>query len=290
MAMVSVKASRPVAVMMLAMLSGCAGILPVSQPDPEPKTVEPEPVQEVAQQSTAPAIEGKYLPQQGYDAQGKKIPYVAAPNPYTQQVTPVPAAAKAAFADARAKRENGDLRMARKGFRAMTKEFPTLSGPWVQLAGLSEQREKPEKAREYYHKALEVNPNNVNAYIEQAMFERRQGEFDNARDAYLAALQVWKDYPEAHLNLAILYDLYMNLPEEAQPHYEAYDFLTGKTDERVANWLIEIRRRTGIETSFIDNPPPVPEVPEVPANANAAGEAVSADAGSSAPAKSEEQG
>lgn len=295
MAMVSVNASRPVAVLMLAMLSGCAGILPVKQTEPGPEAVESAPVEPLSSVPREAGVEGKYLPQQGYDEQGKKIPYVAEPNPYTRQQASLPAGAKAAFADAMALMDSGDLRMARKGFRAMTKEFPELSGPWVKLAALAEKREKPEKAREYYVQALEVNPANVNAYLEQAMFERRQGEFSKARDAYLAALELWKDFPEAHLNLAILYDLYMNLPEEAQPHYEAYDFLTGSSDTRVADWLIEIRRRTGIETSFIDNPPPVPALPEAPSEKAAAdkaseGEAVSADASDKAPVTNEEQG
>ncbi|MDY6815409.1 MAG: tetratricopeptide repeat protein [Pseudomonadota bacterium] len=283
--MASVKASTPAALLVLTLLSGCTGVLPVKQTESGPKVVEPEPVQQQAQASAGQGSGGMFLPQQAYDAQGNKIPYVAEPNPYTQHPAPVPPAARAAFADATALMKDGDLRMARKGFWAMTKDFPELSGPWVKLAELAEQREKPEKAREYYRKALEVNPANVNAYLKQAMFERRQGEFATARDAYLAALETWNDFPEAHLNLAILYDLYMNRPEEAQPHYEAYDFLTGGSDPKVADWLIEIRRRTGIETSFIDNPPP-----ELPAEQGAEGKAVSADAAGGGTPETEEQG
>ncbi|HSH12789.1 MAG TPA: tetratricopeptide repeat protein, partial [Desulfurivibrionaceae bacterium] len=271
----------------LTMLSGCAGVMQVKKPESASTVVESGPGEAETQTGTAQGSGGAYLPQQAYDAQGKKIPYVPAPNPYTEQPAPVPAAARTAFADALARMKDGELRMARKGFWAMTKAYPELSGPWVKLAELAEQREQPEKAREYYRKALEVNPANVNAYLKQAMFERRQGEFDNARDAYLAALETWNDFPEAHLNLAILYDLYMNRPEEAQPHYEAYDFLTGGSDPKVADWLIEIRRRTGIETSFIDNPPPEPEVP---AEQAADGEAVSADAAGGGSTQSEEQG
>lgn len=285
--MVSVKASAPAALLVLTLLSGCVGVLPVKQTESGPKTVESGPAEEETQADPAESSGGVFLPQQAYDAEGKKIPYVPAPNPYTQQPAPVPPAARAAFADAVALMKDGDLRMARKGFWAMTKDFPELSGPWVKLAELAEQREKPEKAREYYQKALEVNPANVNGYLKQAVFERRQGEFARARDAYLAALETWNDFPEAHLNLAILYDLYMNRPEEAQPHYEAYDFLTGGSDPKVADWLIEIRRRTGIETSFIDNPPPEPEVP---AEQGAESEAVSADASGGGSPETEEQG
>jgi len=285
--MASVKASTPATLLALTLLSGCAGVLPVKQDEPEPKVVEAEPVENEVQVAPAQSNGGAFLPQQAYDAEGKKIPYVPAPNPYTEQPAPVPPAAKAAFADAVTLMEGGDLRMARKGFRAMTKAYPELSGPWVKLAEIREQRELPAKAREAYRKAIEVNPANVNAYLKQALFERRQGEFENARDVYLAALETWSDFPEAHLNLGILYDLYMNRPEDAQPHYEAYDFLTGGSDPKVADWLIEIRRRTGIETSFIDNPPPEPELPEEQAPET---EAVSADAVSGGAPETEEQG
>lgn len=285
--MVSVKARVPVACLALAMLSGCGGVLQVRDSGLPPKVVEPESAQTVTQRGNPEDTQGAFLPRQKYDAQGKKIPYVAAPNPYTEQSKPVPPEARAAFADGVALLKSGNLRMARKGFRAMTKTFPELSGPWVKLAEIAERREKPEKAREAYQKALEVNPANVNAYLKQAVFERRQGEFARARDVYLAALKTWKDFPEAHLNLAILYDLYMNRPEDAQPHYEAYDFLTGGQDPKVADWLIEIRRRTGIETSFIDKPPSSPKAgPEKAAQ----GKSASADAGKGESMKNEEQG
>jgi tetratricopeptide (TPR) repeat protein len=107
-----------------------------------------------------------------------------------------------------------------------------------------------------------VNKNNVNAYIALGQLQRKQGYFSDAQNTYLEALNVWKDFPEAHLNLAILYDLYVNEPEEAQKHYEAYDFLTGRKDEKVKKWLVEVKQRTGIERSFIDIPPK--EIVEVP--------------------------
>ncbi|WP_051146652.1 tetratricopeptide repeat protein [Marinobacter daepoensis] len=279
MAMVSGNAFRSSVLLTLMVLSGCGAVLPMS-----PADTATDGVNSGASEEHLNTVRGDgkaYLPKQAYSAQGQKIPYVPSPNPYTREAAPVAAEARAAFLDAQALMASGDFRMARKGFWAMTKAYPGLSGPWVKLAALAERREKPEKAREYYQKALAVNPSNVNAYLEQAVFERRQGEFARARAAYLAALEQWKDFPEAHLNLAILYDLYMNQPEQAQPHYEAYHFLRGEDDVRVADWLIEIRRRTGIETSFIDNPPSVPELPDAPAGQTAQSEGPQASSDSS---------
>jgi len=89
------------------------------------------------------------------------------------------------------------------------------------------------------------------------LVQRRQGYFSDAHNTYLEALAVWKDFPEAHLNLAILYDLYLNRAEEAQKHYEAFYFLGGEKDKEAHKWLVEVKQRTGIDTSFIDTPPAV---------------------------------
>ena len=151
--------------------------------------------------------------------------------------------------------QQGRLKEARTQFLKLTEKYPSLSGPWVKLGTIAEREDKYDEAIKHYKEAINVNKNNVNAYIALGLVQRRQGYFSDAQTTYLAALDVWKDFPEAHLNLAILYDLYANKPEEAQKHYEAYSFLSGGKDEKVHKWLAEVKQRTGIEGSFIDNPP-----------------------------------
>ena len=65
-------------------------------------------------------------------------------------------------------------------------------------------------------------------------------------------MSIWKDCPEAHLNLGILYDLYLNQPKKAQQHIEAYLFLTQYKNPTAVAWFNEIQGRTGITSSFID--------------------------------------
>ena len=77
------------------------------------------------------------------------------------------------------------------------------------------------------------------------------GEFNVAQNTLALALQIWPDFPEAHLNLSILYDLYLNDPKSAQQHMEAYVFLNGNKNAQSEQWLAEIQGRTGITTSFI---------------------------------------
>jgi len=204
------------------------------------------------------------LPRQEYDASGARIPYVPQPNPYTSSSTALPTEAKSMFVAASARLGAGDLASAQAKFEQLAEKYPQLSGPWVKLGEIAERREQYDVAIGHYRHAISVNSNNVNAYIALGMAQRRQGRFNDAQDTYLAALDVWKDFPEAHLNLAILYDLYGNQPAAAQRHYEAYDFLTGGKDEKSHKWLAEVRQRTGMEQSFIDAPPIVVEI--VPAD------------------------
>lgn len=195
------------------------------------------------------------LPRLAYNQAGEKLPYIQQPNPYVTETTTIPADARSTFVVASYLLRDGNLKDARTQFKKLTEKYPTLSGPWFKLGAIAEKREKYDEAVKYYEKAISVNRNNVNAYIALGLLHRRQGYFSDAQNTYIKALNVWNDFPEAHLDLAILYDLYLNKPEAAQKHYEAYYFLTSGRDEKVHKWLVEVRRRTGIERSFIDIPP-----------------------------------
>ncbi|MDX1697071.1 MAG: tetratricopeptide repeat protein [Thiohalobacterales bacterium] len=195
------------------------------------------------------------LPLQAYTADGEKIPYVAQTNPYNSSGADIPQAARSAFNMANARLDGGNVKGAQEGFISLTENYPALSGPWLRLGEIAEQLELYDEAIGHYEKAISVNRNNVSAYLRLGLLQRRQGNFRAAENAYAGALHVWKDCPQAHLNLAILQDLYLNRPEDAQRHYEAYAFLAGMKDKKANKWLVEVRQRTGIDRSYVDNPP-----------------------------------
>ena len=259
------------------MVSGCGSLAPLERRTGPAAALE----QSHERGRQVPAPRGVVpLPRQAYDSAGVKVRYVPQPNPYTTDSGDVPQEARRLFLVADTALREGDLRGARKKLQYLTEKFPELSGPWLKLGVIAEKKEQYGDAIEHYQKAISVNRNNVNAYIALGLLQRRQGYFADAQSAYLDALQVWRDCPEAHLNLAILYDLYVNQPEEAQKHYEAYYFLTGQKDEKVHKWLVEVRQRTGIERSFIDIPPKeVAEVPEKTEGGDAGSEGAGEDAG-----------
>jgi hypothetical protein len=276
MVMVSDKANMlPVmALIMVFVVAGCSSMTPVSQ------SMIPAVVTGDSGKREAPVTAGKPvpLPLQSYTAGGEKIPYVAQPNPYTSSGADIPQAAWSAFTTANARLDGGNVKGAQEGFINLTENYPALSGPWVRLGEIAEQLELYDEAVDHYEKAISVNRNNVSAYLRLGLLQRRQGNFRAAEHAYAGALHVWKDCPQAHLNLAILQDLYLNRPEDAQRHYEAYAFLAGMKDKKANKWLVEVRQRTGIDRSFVDNPPK--EVAGSPA-AGTSDDGVTATAGGS---------
>ena len=235
-----------------AFVTGCNSVMPV-KPHVDAQTSDI--VTTASLQPLVTASSDTPLPRQTYNAAGERVPYVPQANPYTTGVMSVPPEAKAIFLVADARLKGGDLEVAKMKFTTLTEKYPSLSGPWLKLGAIAEAQEKFPEAIEHYKRAISVNRNNVNAYIALGLLQRKQGYFSDAYNTYHDALMVWRDFPEAHLNLAILYDLYLNNPEEAQKHYEAYYFLTGEKSEKVQKWLVEVRHRTGIDESFIDTPP-----------------------------------
>lgn len=196
------------------------------------------------------------LPKQKYAMDGTKIPYEAMPNPYLLNPVAVAPVAKKQYQIADAYLKQGKLKEARKEFKSLTRNYPELSGPWVKIAEIAVQREEFSDAIDAYEKALEVNSNNVAAYLDLAKLYREQGHFAEARNTYLRALNSWPDFPEGHFNLAVFYDLYVNDALSAQKHFQAYYFLTGNRSEEVRKWLVELQRRTGDERNYVDTAPP----------------------------------
>ena len=75
------------------------------------------------------------------------------------------------------------------------------------------------------------------------ILERRKGNFENALQAYQRAIEIDAKYARVHLNLGILFDLYLQDLEKALQHYRLYQTLTNDENEQVAGWIVDIERR-----------------------------------------------
>jgi Tfp pilus assembly protein PilF len=126
----------------------------------------------------------------------------------------------------------------------LLENYPDLSGPCLNLALVYQYQDEPELAEQYYRYALQINPNNLPAYNQYAVFLREQGRFSEAEQVYKDALGVWEAHPQTHINIGILYDLYMGDQVRALEHFNRYQDLTGSEDQQVAGWIVDLKRQS----------------------------------------------
>ena len=127
---------------------------------------------------------------------------------------------------------------------ALTQRAPELSGPHANLGVVYHRSGRTKEAIEALNRAIALNPRRAVYYNELGIIHRQEGKFDDARRAYRKALDTDPDYALAHLNIAILYDLYLQEPKQALPHYQRYQQLLPAEDKTVTKWIIELQRRT----------------------------------------------
>lgn len=191
------------------------------------------------------------LPVQQKDAQGQWLAYSPQKNPYLFNKTQVNKGSVLLFLEAQKAWRAEDFTTVEQKLDVIIKNDQQLSGPWVMKARLVLRDQQYSKAEEYLKKALSLNANNVNAYTLLSQVQRLQGNYFNAQNTLAKALMLWPDFPEAHYNLAMLYDAYLNKEVEAQQHLEAYMFLEKDVDPQDFAWLQNLAQRTGVSDSDI---------------------------------------
>ena len=129
-------------------------------------------------------------------------------------------------------------------FNNLLNIYPRLAGAYVNLALVAEARSDTELAIANYEKALQINPNNVDALIQRAHGHRGNGRFEAAVQDLRLAEAVDSANPLIHFNLGVIYELYLQDYGLAIEHYENYVRLS--TDEDVAivkRWIKLLERK-----------------------------------------------
>jgi tetratricopeptide (TPR) repeat protein len=155
----------------------------------------------------------------------------------------VPAAARAQFEAAVTAQRAQQWPEAERQFNQLLEKYPYLSGPALNLALLCAQTQRPQQAEDYFRRALRINPGNAAAGVQYGVWLRTQGRFAEAEAIYLQTLERSPDDADAHLNLAILYDLYLGRPEVALDHYQRYLTASGAENSPVQGWIADLQRR-----------------------------------------------
>lgn len=224
MGFINTRFTRPwLPVALLALLAGCAT---APEPDTEP----------AAEEESGETVAPSALPEGP-----------VTPNPYEQMEVRVSDQTQAEFDRALEAMRNEQWEQAEQRLRGMTEQYPTLSGPWVNLGKVYAETKRPEEAVTALEKALALNPNNLDAYNQLGLLKREAGAFNQAEALYRQALDVWPFHARTHLNLGVLLDLYLGRGKEALLHYRAYQQRQEEMDRQVAGWIVDLERQLAAE-------------------------------------------
>lgn len=138
---------------------------------------------------------------------------------------------------------NGNDDQAFEHLTRLTRKYPNLAGPFVNLGILYLKKGRYEDAQNALLQATTIKPNDSVAQAHLGIAYRHMGEFQKAEQSYLEALKINPKYAYAHLNVGILYDIYLQELPKALQHYEQYKALSNESDNLVEKWIIDLKRR-----------------------------------------------
>lgn len=117
---------------------------------------------------------------------------------------------------------------------------PELAGPWANLGLIRLIQKKPVEAEQYLLKALELNPKLTKALNLMGLIATHNKQLAKAESFFKQAIDNNDEYSNAHYNLALLYDIYLQDIRKAASHYRKYSELTQNTDKETLSWLEQL--------------------------------------------------
>lgn len=126
---------------------------------------------------------------------------------------------------------------AESALRAFIDKYPDIASAYLNLAYALLNRQQPEKSLQAVDKSIELNPRIAQAYHHRAYLKLNNGDIHQAREDFQHAITLHPGYENAHFNLALLYDIYLQNINLAIKHYQSYLDLVAGDDERTREWV-----------------------------------------------------
>ena len=162
----------------------------------------------------------------------------------TAGATQVDPQAVKAFDKAQTALMNGNRKKAEELFLAMTRDYPDVPGAFANLGFLLSMKDDQENAVIALKRAIELDPNNPEAYNLLGVLYRKSGRFQEALEVYQRGLAVAPKHKNLLRNSGILLDVYLDMPKQALEHYTRYRELE-PDDKEVEIWSAGVARRVG---------------------------------------------
>ncbi|WP_426416657.1 tetratricopeptide repeat protein [Aestuariirhabdus sp. LZHN29] len=150
---------------------------------------------------------------------------------------------KAEYENAIAMLREGETDPAQDALNNLLKKDDQIAGAHLNLALILYRNGEYDQAKRSVERTLQLSPRNAAAYNLQGTLMRRGGNFDGAALAYANAMAADPNYAPAYLNMAILFDIYLQFWDDARQFYQRYQQLSTNPDPRVEHWLQDLNHR-----------------------------------------------
>jgi Flp pilus assembly protein TadD len=155
-----------------------------------------------------------------------------------------PDRAAALFTEALSAQDAGDDARAAVLLNDVIALTPERAAPHTNLGIIYRRTGRFDEAIREYESAIRINPADAEAYHNLGLAHRRRGAFADAERAYLRALELRPNQVDTRYNLGILYDLYLDRPQDALVQYRTILDLGGPDVEMITGWIRTLERRS----------------------------------------------
>ncbi|HIE64488.1 MAG: tetratricopeptide repeat protein [Nitrospira sp.] len=146
--------------------------------------------------------------------------------------------------------ERGRSEEARFLFEELRERYPEVSVVHNNLGVTYKRLSLLQEATRSYQKAIDLQGGGyTEAHYNLAIIFREQGAFRKAEVIYLKVIALNPEFEDAHYNLAVLYDLYLDKPEEALQHYRKYMELVDGNHQEIELWVTALQKRLSTSVS-----------------------------------------